>query len=353
MIVYFSLLTFVFLCSLAINQGRILNNIMFFLILVAMVLVPSLRDVSVGSDSFNYVLIFEKTHTLNDVFNQTMEPGYLAIAWLAKQFGENYIWLFAFTGFICVAGLVGGVKRYSLSPNWSFFFMIATGYYTFFFNGARQGLALAITFFAIGAFYEGKFKRLMFVVIIASFFHITALVLIPAYFLVRRDFSFKILAYIFVISAVSSLFLNELFSLAGSVDERFSKYVDYNKASGMLTALYNLAIASFFVFMYRFIKIHTQMYSVLLNLFLVGVSISVFAVFNGLGASGIARLSIYFTVSSILIWPIIFQSINSVKVKVVLLFAVLTFYLAYFYLTTSNFSNLVPYKVNPVIESLI
>lgn len=353
MIVYFSLLTFVFLCSVAIRQNSILNNIMFFWILVAMALVPSLRDVSVGSDSVNYVLIFENTHTLNDVFNQIMEPGYLAVAWLAKQFGENYIWLFAFTGIISVAGLIGGVRRYSLSPNLSFFFMIATGYYTFFFNGARQGLALAITFFAIGAFYEGKFKRLLFVVIIASFFHITALVLIPAYFLVRRDFSFKILAYIFVISAVSSLFLNELFSLAGSVDERFSKYVGYNKASGMLTALYNLAIASFFVLMYRFIKVNTQMYSVLLNLFLVGVSISVFSVFNGLGASGIARLSIYFTISSILIWPIIFQNINSVRNKALLLFAVLIFYLAYFYLTTINFSDLVPYKVNPIIESFI
>ncbi len=318
-----------------------------------MVLVSGLRDVNVGSDSPNYVLIFNKTNTLNDIFNQTMEPGYLAIAWLAKQFGDNYIWLFFFTGLISVAGLIGGVKKYSLSPNLSFFFMITTGYYTFFFNGARQGLALAITFFTIGAFYEGKFKRLLFIVILASFFHITALVLIPAYFLVRRGFSFKILVYIFAISAVSSSFLNELFSLAGNVDDRFSKYVGYNKASGMLTAIYNLAIASYFVFMYRFIKVNTQIYSVLLNLFLVGVSISIFAVINGLGASGIARLSIYFTISSILIWPIIFQNTNSDKNKALLLFAVLTFYLAYFYLTTINFSDLVPYKVNPIIESFI
>lgn len=353
MIVYFSLLIFVFLSSLVIGRNKNLDNMMFFFIFLAMILVSGLRDVSIGTDSVNYVLIFERTNAIDDILNQTMEPGYLAIAWLAKKFGSNYIWLFIITAVISVAGLIGGIRRYSLSPHLSFFFMIATGYYTFFFNGARQGIALAITFFTIGAFYEGKFKNLFFIVILASFFHLTALVLIPAYFLVRRDFSFKLLGYIFVLSAIASLFLNELFSLAGTVDERFAKYGDYNKASGILTALYNLIIASFFIFIYRYVKVNRQMYSVLLNLFLVGVSISIFAVFNGLGASGIARLSVYFTISSLLIWPVIFQNINAYRDRALLLTAVLIFFTVYFFLITTKFSNLVPYKMNSIIGTFI
>lgn len=353
MIIYFSLLTFVFLCSLAISKSNVINNMLFFLIFSVMVLVPSLRDVSVGSDSANYVLIFDRTNTINDVFNQTMEPGYLTIAWLARQFGENYIWLFLFTSIVSVAGLVSGVKKYSLSPSWSFFFMLATGYYTFFFNGARQGIALSITFFAIGAFYESRFKRLLAIVLIASFFHITALVLIPTYFLVRREFSARMLGYVFIISVFGSLFLNEIFSMVGTVDERFYKYVDYNKASGTLMAIYNLGIASFFVFMYKYIRKNRYMYSILLNLFLVGVSVSMFSVFNGLGASGVARLSVYFTIASILIWPIIFQNITLFRNKVLLSLSLIFFFTSYFYLTTTRFSHLVPYKFNPIVESLL
>ena len=348
MSVYFILLFVVLVIALILkdnNQHKLtIILVSFFLILIA-----GLRDVSVGSDSVNYVLIFDRIQGWELIWQQVMEPGFLILAWISKLLSSNYAVFFLFIASFTVLFLVSGIYSNSVEPIVSLFLLITTGYYTFFFNGARQGVALSILFLATKYIFEKKVYKVTLISIFAALFHSTALILIPAYFLIKRPFSKKILLYIILFSFISSFLIGDLINLAGSFDERFSKYSTYNKASGSFSALYSLVLCLFFIFMYKTIHKNRAMYSMLLNMFCIGVSISIFAYINNLGASGIARLSYYFTISSILIWPIIFQNISDFKNKTILLVSFIAFYLVYFYLTTSNFSNLVPYNFNPEI----
>jgi transmembrane protein EpsG len=68
----------------------------------------------------------------------------------------------------------------------SFFVYITAGMFTVSMNGIRQFLAASIIFIATKYLLNGDFKKYVLVVIFASTFHQSALVLIPIYFIVRR-----------------------------------------------------------------------------------------------------------------------------------------------------------------------
>jgi hypothetical protein len=345
MSVYFILLLLVLVIAFIRKNDR-QNKLRTILLSLCLILVAGLRDVSVGTDSVNYVLIFTKTQSWELIWQGVIEPGFLILAWFSNVLSSNYAVFFLVIASVTILFFVSGIYENSIEPRVSLFLFITSGYYTFFFNGARQGIALSILFFGTKYIFEKKLYKVTLISIFAAFFHSTALILIPAYFLIQRPFSNRVLLYIIIFSFVSSFLIGDLINLAGAFDERFSKYSTYNKASGSLSALYSLVLCLFFIFMYKTIHKNKSMYSILLNMFCIGASISIFAFLNNLGASGIARLSYYFTISSILIWPIIFKNISDFKNKTVLLVSFIAFYLLYFYLTTSYFSNLVPFNFN-------
>ena len=68
----------------------------------------------------------------------------------------------------------------------SLYVYIASGMYLVSMNGVRQYLTAAIIFTATKYILDGNWKRYFLIVLFASTFHQSALVLIPIYFVVRR-----------------------------------------------------------------------------------------------------------------------------------------------------------------------
>ncbi|MDU4323839.1 EpsG family protein [uncultured Clostridium sp.] len=68
-----------------------------------------------------------------------------------------------------------------------FYIYIASGYYLVTMNGIRQCLAAAILFYCTPLIIKGKFKTYALYVILISTIHQSALVFIPAYFVVREE----------------------------------------------------------------------------------------------------------------------------------------------------------------------
>jgi hypothetical protein len=310
-----------------------------------------LRSSSVGTDTGTYV-----NQWLNHSFSEegisiTSEIGFQCLQWISSKLSTNYSVYLLTVSAMTVGLLIYGILKNSTCIELSYFLLIASGVYTYHFNAARQGIAIAVCFAAISSLYKKCFWRYCCYVFFASMFHTSALIMIPMYFLVTLPFSWKNNILILIFFIIFVLFNNVLFNIAFLLKD---KYVGYDNAgensTGLISTLFITSLLVFFVYFRLYIKkINIYEYDILLNLFFIGVLIAIFATTSGYWASGIRRCSEYFTVSCLLLWPIIDNSIKEKLNKFIFLTCFISFYFLYFTLTTWHFGNLVPYTFNPTL----
>src|SRR5690606_19464441 len=77
------------------------------------------------------------------------------------------------------------IKRFSNNYILSVFIYITFGFYTFLFNGLRQGIAMAVCFLALPYLINKNKLKYFLLIVIASLFHTSAWVMLPFYFLVH------------------------------------------------------------------------------------------------------------------------------------------------------------------------
>jgi len=317
-----------------------------------LVLVGGLRGSSVGTDVSGYVRRFEATAELADVRSSGLEPGIPLLSWLARYVSSDYMALFVLVAIVVAAGFFLGIRKLSADPAVSVFVMLASGAYYFSFNGLRQGVAVAVLFLAFGFIYYRKFWAFLACVAVACSFHISAIMALPVYFIVprRNDFRYNTLILLGVILA--TLFFSEFVTLAGRLNERYLGYgVSVGRGAGLAYQATTVALGVFFVAFRRSVREHRTLYDMLLNLYLLGVLVTLVAFARATFVSGVLRMNIYFTTSQILLWPIVFANLRGYRHRALAALAFTGFYVVYYATYLSRFSNLVPYELNPLVQA--
>lgn len=318
----------------------------FWLPLLVLSLFAGMRSYRVGTDSGTYTRKFVSNLSTNYYnFREDVEIGYQLYEYLILKFTHNYFWLFFLSGLIVVYCYLYIIKRYSVNYLISVILFVTLGVYTFFFNGLRQGLAMAIFALSLPYLLERKFFYYLLVCIIASLFHKTALIMIPFYFLVnlRIKALYKILAT-FLCSLILS---GPLVGYISSTNERYETYSEVaEKSGGILTLGFYVILLAFIYFIIRHYKVKDQQVLKMFVFYSMGVVFLIPIAMLGSNPSGPQRLLIYFAWTLILILPAIFKKINNVYITSVSVMA----FIIYFILTTSRFSNLTPYIINSAFE---
>jgi len=330
---------------------RSARRLMYAVAFASLVLVGGLRNGSVGTDSRSHIVIFERTVELADVWKSGLEPGFALLSWLGKLVSDNYAVVFTLVAVVVTLCFLWGMRELSVDPAVSIFVLLASGIYLVSFNGTRQGIAIAVLFPAIGFIYYRKFWPFLVSVAVACFFHISAMVVLPVYFIVPRKNDFRYNALVFGAVVVSVLFFSELVALAGRLNPRYLVYGEVGQLSrGLVYAASVVAIGLFFLYFKRYVKQHRPWYDLLLNLYLLGVVVTVVAVFRTTFVSGVMRLNSYFTTSQILLWPIVFANLHRYRHRAMVGLAFVILFLVYYGILLSRFSNLVPYSFNPLVQ---
>lgn len=191
------------------------DKMMAGLALAALVLVSGLRD-NIG-DTFFYKHAYE-TNDIDWAYvlaNKDIGFGLYQMA-LQSISRDAQILIFV-TALVTNALVVSSFYRYSRLFEVSLFVYIASGLYMVTMNGMRQCLAGAILFAATKFLLEGRWRPYFAVVALASFFHATAIIMVPIYFLVRRrawsGASLALLAIAVLIVAGFNQFTSVLFSV--------------------------------------------------------------------------------------------------------------------------------------------
>lgn len=340
------LLVLGFIMFWVILEQKALNRKAFFVPLMLLSTFAGIRSYFVGTDSGTYTRNFRSNlNVYNFEFEKGVETGYQILEYILLRINADYFWLFFITSIGIVCAYLSIIRKYSVNYTFSVFLFITLGIYTFFFNGLRQGIAMAIFSLATPYLLEKKFFSYLAICVFASLFHITALFMIPFYFLVNLKIKplYKIIS-----TFLGSLFISSfLINYIAATNQRYESYTEISEEAGGLLTLGFYTILLLFIYLIIYLyKIKDQYIIKLFTFYAVGVVSVIPIAMLGAMASGPQRLINYFTWTLILILPVIFKRINNIYATSL----AIVLFLVYFVLTTTRFSNLTPYMINPIFE---
>ena len=148
----------------------------------AIIVMLSGTRVGVGVDYYPYVNIF---HAISNGSPTFVEPGFRWLNVLVATLTDNAQWIFFVTSLVTIVLLYVFMARYSKNLALSVFLIFGLCLIFFSFNTMRQFLAIGLATLAFGPLLKRQFFRYTSIIVIACFFHTTAFIMIPLYFLLN------------------------------------------------------------------------------------------------------------------------------------------------------------------------
>lgn len=330
-------------------EYKILNRKSIFFPLFILVLLATMRYYSVGTDSIIYTTYFRfPANNYTFQFNTEVETGYQYLVYmLQKLYSADYILYFCIVAILSVVPVLYTLMRKSLNYPLSLYIYITLGFYLTMYNQIRQCIAMGLCFFATKFLLEKKFFNYFLIIIIASQFHITALLMLAFYFLChnRLRIEFKIIPILFCSAVIAPLIIARM-ALNNSRYEHYTEAAS-NGSNGLLTVILYVLIALFFYLFGRKLRKENEEYRIYECMYLCGVALLLPVAMLGTDPAGPQRIIQYFLHYVMLMFPIVLQKMNSRVVSFV--FMLILFF--YFILTiANNIGGIYPYKLNPVLN---
>lgn len=319
-----------------------------------LIILTGLKHQKVGTDTGTYIWYFNRTKTFSD-FSQRVadqgESGYWLLNFLGHKLTDNYFILFTFSAIIIAACYFYSIKVFNLKTL-SLASLLLIGPYYFQLNGNRQAIAIAI--FAVSVIFIIKRQpiRYIFSIFIGFLFHKSMIICLPIYFIFKGEIKASKVAIILLGFILLLVFFQSFINIASDVDSRYSTYgAQLETRGGVVVSSFNVLLLIWFVFCRKINAriLATKTYDTLLVLYLLGALISILSVALGIDPSGFLRMSLYFIQMNIFLLPMTILSFRDNNTRYVITLAAVLLMTMYFYLTTSTFSNLTPYRFNPII----
>ena len=350
---YVALVLFV---TCAAYAGRVANSTpvrrgSIAVVMLALIGFAGFRDYHVGTDTGNYVRMFAGSTSFSSVTEGANEIGYNLLAWSARSLSDEYVVLLLMIAVIVVCCYVPTITRLTRRYETALFLFVALGTYTFFFNGARQGIAAAICFWALPFVLERRVLPYLLAVGVAYLFHKTALIALPLYFLAAPRIGMKRLVMMAAGTALLIVFLRIFVGFAAEMlDDKYAQYAEAGEGGGAVWTAFLFGQGVLLYGLKGTVREQKDIYARLLNIYMVGVAIAITSVVSSVNPSGLLRLHQYFSSTAILMWPMVFLQFRSVPLRGLVAFGFLCVTMLLFLLTTSTFSDLTPYRLNPEIS---
>ncbi|CAG9613768.1 Transmembrane protein EpsG [Bacillus rhizoplanae] len=203
-----------------------------FLILMAslsLVLVAGLRN-NIG-DTYFYMHAYTITDFNWEYIQKNKDMGFNIFQMVLQKYTDDPQVMVFITALITNVLIVFILYKYSRLIDLSLYVYITSGMYLTSMNGIRQYLAAAIIFAATKYIFDGNWKKYILIVLLASTFHQSALVLIPIYFIIRRkawSATTFILLFLAVLIVIGFNQFSEFF-FAAIGDTQYGYYKDFHE----------------------------------------------------------------------------------------------------------------------------
>lgn len=333
------------------------NRSLCFSLTLLMCFILAFRGIDVGSDTyFYYTNTFDSS--LDFSIDNKFEITFQYISYMISFLGLNPRWCLYSLAVITFFFLYLSILRYNKLLHtkyiWIIFFYFLFEYYSLSFNISRQIAAASVLLYSYSFLFENGLKKYWFIILVlfASSIHISSIIFLPLYFVVKIDFS-KINTR--VISVFLTLLLSVVLLLRGyllnvimtkfSALELYGAYIDdaevVNKSFiGFIIEYIELFLSLFIYGKLKNLKVN----GTLSNLYLISLVVSIILLaFYG----NIYRIRLGLTIINIIAYSTVFTYYRrlTLKEKIVLCFIVMF----YGYFTLATLTNgayeVVPYYI--------
>lgn len=264
------------------------------------------------TDYTNYANRFESIeyYSFLDIikYDFNIETGYLIMNKVISLFTSNPVYLFALMTLIILICFYYQFNKYSVSVWLSVLMFVTAGSFYASFNISRQIVAVAIIFMGSSFLYNRKMIKYFLVVIFASFFHITSLIMIPFYFILNFRINLRNLLLFALGSAIIVYNFNSIVDFV-----QLFIYDNYTENSYGMTgqkitnSVIPIAFLLFSIYHVRKLDSKNTMHRIWLN------ATIFYAVFNilGLQIEMVERISRFFAPYALLLIPFIFSKMHN------------------------------------------
>lgn len=344
--VYILILITVWVAWFVSRTDRRYQHIVSLMLIILISIIAALRY-NVGMDYLSYDEIFNSIKYGN---GNDIEPGFYALCRFVNLIGGTSQLMFL----VCsIFTLLIYYKAFRFLSNnivltLSVFILFGQMYLNTF-NAIRQCVAIAIFCYSIKFIIEKKCLKYLFCIIVASLFHMTALLLIPLYWILTKKWNFIVKIFILL---VSIYFLPNFILLLIS-NSSYASYLTFEKFStdaSFINYLYILVGAVIMIFEKK-ILLNYQHRNILLNINFISLVLSVFfIVFSGTPMTMVVvRLNYYFIIFYAVIAARILSDIKMPGLKFICELSVYVIFSILFIRTTLIYGsdyNLLPYEYN-------
>lgn len=293
---------------------------------------------SVG-DTSAYISIYNDlpTNISADFFSKyTKDRGFFVLSTLFKRFvSADFHWWLLVIAIICGIAIVKTLKEYSENFFFSLFLFITMTHYVWMLNGMRQFIAVSIIFLNLKYIKERRFIPYVIFVLLLASIHITALIMIPTYFIGTskpwgKRFWFFIILMLVV--GMSMDFIAERFSyvLEDSAYEGYLTAAANSTGSNLLRTFAAAAPPILATFCYKYVNNENDP---VVNMSVNFSFVSAILYFCSAQSGGIliGRLPIYFDIYNLLLLPWLVEHCFNKSSKKLMYIILAICYLLFFY----------------------
>ncbi|HLS59514.1 MAG TPA: EpsG family protein [Virgibacillus sp.] len=305
------------------------NPYLVFGALTSLVTIAGLRS-NIG-DTYSYKYAYEFNDYTWELILSEKDKGFGVLQMLLQNYVSDDPQILIFvTALLTNALIVFVLYKYSRMIEISLYVYITGGLFLVSMNGIRQVLAAAIAFTAIHFLIKRNWLGYTLIIILASFFHQSALILLPIYFIVRLKEWSKMTA-IMLTAAVLIVLGYELFSellFQAIEDTQYGHYRTFSEGGAnklrVVVAGVPLLIAFIGRKKFREISPHTN---VIVNMSLLGFFFLLISTQNWI----FARFSIYFELYQLILISWIIKLFREKDGKLIYLGILVCYFIFYYY----------------------
>lgn len=313
------------------------NKILVFGALITLVMISGLRS-NIG-DTFFYKHIYEiNDFSWSNIVSQKDIGFGILQRFLKLVSTDPQVMIFA-TALITNLLIVITLYNYSKLFELSMYVYITGGLFLVSMNGIRQVLAAAIAFSSIRFLIEGNLKRYMIIILFASTFHQSALILIPIYFIVRFKAWSKMTIALLLLSIVIVIGFNQFstFIFSAIQDTQYGEYKNFQEGGASIVRVAVTAIPLIIAFIGRDkLREINPKTDIIINMTLLGFIFMLISTQNWI----FARVSIYFSFYQLLLIPWILRLFR-VKDQKLIYYGIIICYFFYYY-----FENVISLQID-------
>ncbi|MDT2827203.1 EpsG family protein [Enterococcus viikkiensis] len=343
------------LSTILINIGnRKIGAIRNFFIIIGLLLPVLLSTFrTVGTDYGTYLSIFNHSSDLDLLTMLTVELGYkeignTVIIWIASILGSFRWYLFIYSSATIVL-TYNALKKLSPENITISYFVYLTMYFTQSMNIIRQSLAVAIIFYGYYYLIQRDLKKYLVICIIATSFHMSALIAFPLFFFLDENNNIRKKLFIvfsfFLIFAV--LNYEKFFLFIGGINSfGFDRYTEYASYSGSIDTNNKIFFMNLFIFLIVFIFRKKMFKNDKLYFFYYLMIVGLIFGISGFFSPYLKRLSLYSEIVYIVVLPMLTDMFEGVNEKILLKYLLFISCVMYFFIayTWLKFGAIIPYE---------